>query len=425
MDDWLQKVELIGKRVKLVPLEVSHKETLLDAASDGKLWELWYTSVPSFATVEKYIGHALSEQKDKKALPFVVIDTKTDKIIGSTRYMNVEVRNRRLEIGSTWYAKSFQRTGVNTECKYLLLQHAFENLNCIAVEFRTHWFNYKSRNAIARLGAKQDGVLRNHKIDQTGNLPDTVVFSIVDQEWPTVKNRLNSRWPNTLTRMRIDIITVLPELLKSPFEASILKRAIEKGLVEVHMHNLRDYTDKSYKQVDDYQFGGGAGMVLMIEPIDKCITALKSKRDYDEIIYMTPDGETLNQKMANRLSLLGNIIILCGHYKGVDQRVRDSLITKEISIGDYVLSGGELGAAVLCDTLIRLIPGVLNNETSALTDTFQDNLLAPPVYTRPAEYKGMKVPDVLLSGNFQKIEAWRENEALRRTEKLRSDLLKK
>ncbi|NJB70554.1 tRNA (guanine37-N1)-methyltransferase [Saonia flava] len=223
--------------------------------------------------------------------------------------------------------------------------------------------------------------------------------------------------------MRIDIITVLPELLKSPFEASILKRAIEKGLVEVHMHNLRDYSDNNYNQVDDYQFGGGAGMVLMIEPIDKCISGLKKEREYDEVIYMTPDGETLNQKMANGLSLQKNLIILCGHYKGIDQRVRDSLITKEISIGDYVLSGGELGAAVLCDTIIRLIPGVLNNETSALTDTFQDNLLAPPVYTRPSEYKGLKVPDILLSGNFPKIEKWREEKAMERTEKLRPDLL--
>ncbi len=224
--------------------------------------------------------------------------------------------------------------------------------------------------------------------------------------------------------MRVDIITVLPELLKSPFEASILKRAIDKGLVEIHFHNLRDYTDKSYNQIDDYQFGGGAGMVMMIEPIDKCISSLKEQRDYDDIIYMTPDGETLNQKIANSLSLQENIIILCGHYKGVDQRVRDLFITKEISIGDYVLSGGELGAAVLCDAVIRLIPGVLNNETSALTDTFQDNLLAPPVYTRPADYKGHKVPEILLSGNFPKIEEWRENEAHKRTEKLRPDLLK-
>ena len=181
--------------------------------------------------------------------------------------------------------------------------------------------------------------------------------------------------------MRIDIITLLPELLKSPFEASILKRAIEARLVEIHFHNLRDYTTDNYKTVDDYQFGGGAGMVLMIEPIDKCISELKSERDYDEVIYMTPDGETLNQGIANEMSLKKNIIILCGHYKGVDQRVRDHFITREISIGDYVLSGGELGAAVFCDAIIRLIPGVLRNETSALTDSFQDNLLAPPIYT--------------------------------------------
>lgn len=215
--------------------------------------------------------------------------------------------------------------------------------------------------------------------------------------------------------MRIDIITVLPELLKSPFEASILKRAIEKGLVEVHFHNLRDYVTDNYRQIDDYQFGGGAGMVMMIEPIDKCISALKEERTYDEIIYMTPDGVTLNQKTANILSLKENIIILCGHYKGVDQRVRDHFITREISIGDYVLSGGELGAAVLCDTIIRLLPGVLNDETSALTDSFQDNLLAPPVYTRPADYKGWKVPEILTSGNFPKIEKWREDQAYKRT----------
>jgi len=223
--------------------------------------------------------------------------------------------------------------------------------------------------------------------------------------------------------MRIDIITVLPELLQSPFNASILKRAIDAGLVEVHFHNLRDYTTDNYKTIDDTQFGGGAGMVMMIEPIDKCISALKEERDYDEVIYMTPDGETLKQGMANHLSLKENIIILCGHYKGVDQRVRDQFITREISIGDYVLSGGELGAAVLCDSIIRLLPGVLNDETSALTDTFQDNLLAPPVYTRPREYKGLKVPDVLLGGNFKKIEEWREEQAYSRTEKLRPDLL--
>ncbi len=223
--------------------------------------------------------------------------------------------------------------------------------------------------------------------------------------------------------MRIDIITVVPDLLKSPFEASILKRAIDKGLVEIHFHNLRDYTTNNYKTVDDYQFGGGAGMVMMIEPIDKCITKLKSERTYDEIVYMTPDGKTLNQGTANHMSLKENIIILCGHYKGIDQRVRDLFITKEISIGDYVLSGGELGAAVLCDTIIRLIPGVLGDETSALTDSFQDNLLAPPVYTRPSEYKGLKVPEVLLSGNFPKIEKWRDDQALARTKKLRPDLL--
>ncbi len=225
--------------------------------------------------------------------------------------------------------------------------------------------------------------------------------------------------------MRIDIITVLPELLKSPFDASILKRAIEKELVEVHLHNLRDFSLGNYNQVDDYQFGGGAGMVLMLEPIDKCISKLKAERDYDEVIYMSPDGETLKQGIANELSLKKNLIILCGHYKGVDQRVRDLFITREISIGDYVLSGGELAAAVLSDAIIRLLPGVLNDETSALTDTFQDNLLAPPVYTRPSDYKGHKVPEILLSGNFPKIEKWREEQALKRTEKLRPDLLDK
>lgn len=224
--------------------------------------------------------------------------------------------------------------------------------------------------------------------------------------------------------MRIDIITVVPDILTSPFDVSILKRAIEKGLVEIHLHNLRDYVTDNYRQIDDYQFGGGAGMVMMIEPIDKCITSLKEQRDYDEIIYMTPDGQTLNQKIANTLSLKENIIILCGHYKGVDQRVRDHFITREISIGDYVLSGGELAAAVLCDTIIRLIPGVLGNETSALTDSFQDDLLAPPVYTRPAEYKGWKVPEILTSGNFPKIESWREEQSYLRTKELRPDLLK-
>jgi len=223
--------------------------------------------------------------------------------------------------------------------------------------------------------------------------------------------------------MRIDIITVLPELLKSPFEASILKRAIDANLVAIYFHNLRDYTSNKYKSIDDTQFGGGAGMVMMVEPIDKCISKLKTERNYDDIIYMTPDGETLNQSIANHISTKENIIILCGHYKGVDQRVRDQFITREISIGDYVLSGGELGAAVLCDAIIRLIPGVLGNETSALTDSFQDNLLAPPIYTKPREYKGWKVPKVLFSGNFPEIEKWREEQAYKHTKERRPDLL--
>ncbi len=225
--------------------------------------------------------------------------------------------------------------------------------------------------------------------------------------------------------MRIDIITVSPELIKSPFEHSIIKRGIKKGLVEVHFHNLRDYAVNKYGKIDDTQFGGGAGMVLMIEPIDKCIGKLVAERNYDEIIYMTPDAQVLNQKTANGLSLAKNIIILCGHYKGVDQRVRDLFITKEISIGDYVLSGGELGAAVLCDSIIRLIPGVIGDETSALTDSFQDDILAPPVYTRPADYNNTKVPDILLSGNFAKIEAWRSKQAAELTRKIRPDILKK
>lgn len=224
--------------------------------------------------------------------------------------------------------------------------------------------------------------------------------------------------------MRIDIITVLPELLTGPFDASILKRATDKGLAEVHIHNLRDYSTFNHRQVDDYQYGGGAGMVLMIEPIDRCISALKSERTYDEVIYTTPDGQTYNQSTANRLSMSQNLIILCGHYKGVDQRVRDSLITMEISIGDYVLSGGELAAAVIADSLIRLIPGVLNDESSALTDSFQDNLLAPPVYTRPKDYNGMLVPDILLSGQHIKVEEWRHEMALKHTRDRRPDLLK-
>ena len=223
--------------------------------------------------------------------------------------------------------------------------------------------------------------------------------------------------------MRIDIITVAPELLRSPFEHSMMKRAIDKGLAEVHFHNLRDYGIGSYKKLDDMQFGGGAGMVLMIEPIAKCIEKLQAERTYDEIIYMTPDAKTLNQATANSLSLKENIIILTGHYKGVDQRVRDKYITKEISIGDYVLTGGELAAAILCDAVIRLIPGVLGDEQSALTDSFQDNLLSPPVYTRPSEYEGMKVPEILLSGNFPKIEEWRNEKAYERTQLIRPDLL--
>lgn len=224
--------------------------------------------------------------------------------------------------------------------------------------------------------------------------------------------------------MRIDIITVLPELLRSPFEHSILKRAQSKGLVEVNLIDLREYGLGKHKQVDDYAFGGGAGMVMMVEPIANCINKLKSERNYDEVIYMTPDGETFNQKTANTLSLLKNIIILSGHYKGVDERIREHFITKEISIGDYVLSGGELPAAVVSDAIIRLIPGVLNDETSALTDSFQDNLLAPPVYTRPADYNGWQVPDILLSGHEKNIEKWRHDKAIERTTKRRPDLLK-
>jgi len=222
--------------------------------------------------------------------------------------------------------------------------------------------------------------------------------------------------------MRIDILSVVPELLRSPFEASILKRAPDAKCVDIHLHNIRDYSANKYKQVDDYPYGGGAGMVLMIEPIAKCIEALQSEREYDAIVYMTPDGQQLNQKIANRCSLFKNMIVLCGHYKGVDQRVRDLFVTDEISIGDYVLSGGELAAAVFCDAIIRLIPGVLGNESSALTDSFQDNLLAPPIYTRPAEYNGHKVPNILTSGNTPKVEQWREQQAVERTKKFRPDL---
>ena len=223
--------------------------------------------------------------------------------------------------------------------------------------------------------------------------------------------------------MRIDIITLFPELLQSPFEVSILKRAIASGKVSVYFHDLRTYSNHKQKQVDDYPFGGGAGMVIMVEPIDRCISTLKKERTYDAVIYLTPDGTTLNQKQANHFSTLENIILLCGHYKGVDQRVRDHLITHELSIGDFVLSGGELAAAVFCDSIIRLIPGVLGDESSALSDSFQDGLLAPPVYTRPAEYKGWKVPAILTSGNTPKVDEWRDEKALERTQKLRPDLL--
>ena len=224
--------------------------------------------------------------------------------------------------------------------------------------------------------------------------------------------------------MRIDILSAVPELLESPFKHSILKRAEQKGLFQVHVHNIRDYATDKHKQLDDYQFGGGAGMVMLIEPIAKCINHLKSQRHYDEIIYMTPDGEHFNQPMANRLSMLQNIIILCGHYKGVDERVREHFITMEVTVGDYVLSGGELPAAILTDAIGRLIPGVLGDETSALFDSFQDNLLAPPVYTRPADYEGWKVPDILLSGHEAKIADWRFEQSMKRTKDRRPDLLK-
>lgn len=224
---------------------------------------------------------------------------------------------------------------------------------------------------------------------------------------------------------KIDIISATPDLLKSPFSGSIMKRASDNGLVDINFHDLKDYSISNNKQIDDYQFGGGAGMVLMIEPINNCVNFLKKQNKYSEIIYMTPDAPVLNQKICNKLSVSGNLIIICGHYKGIDQRVRDNIITMEISIGDYVLSGGELPAAVLCDSIVRLIPGVLNDGTSALTDSFQDNLLAPPVYTRPSTFQNLKVPDVLISGNKNKIEAWREEKSIEKTERIRPDLLKK
>ncbi len=223
--------------------------------------------------------------------------------------------------------------------------------------------------------------------------------------------------------MRIDIITIFPEIFESPFAYSIIKRAKDKGIVDIHFHNLRDYSQNKHKNVDDYPYGGGAGMVMMIEPIAACIDKLKEERTYDEVIYTSPDGELLDQKVANHLSTFGNIIILCGHYKGIDERVRQNYITREISIGNYVLSGGELAAIVLCDSIIRLIPGVLGDETSALSDSFQNNLLAPPVYTRPANYKGMLVPDILLSGNDSEIVKWRYEKSVERTKTCRPDML--
>lgn len=224
--------------------------------------------------------------------------------------------------------------------------------------------------------------------------------------------------------MRVDIITVLPELIESPLNHSILKRAQDKGFAEIHLHNLRDYSLDKHRRVDDYPFGGSAGMVLQIEPVDRLISSLKSERNYDEVIFTSPDGEKFDQKMANSLSMNQSLIILCGHYKGIDFRIREHLITKEISVGDYVLTGGELAAAIICDAVIRVIPGVISDEQSALSDSFQDNLLAPPVYTRPSEYKGWKVPDVLLSGHQRKIEEWQLQQSIDRTQKLRPDLLK-
>jgi tRNA (guanine37-N1)-methyltransferase len=224
--------------------------------------------------------------------------------------------------------------------------------------------------------------------------------------------------------MRIDILTVVPELIESSFKHSILKRGQDKGLVEIVVHNIRDFSEDKHRKTDDYAFSGGAGMVMTIQPIESAINFLKSQREYDEVIYTSPDGIHLHQKLANKLSLLNNVILLCGHYKGIDQRIREHLITMEISIGDYVLTGGELAAAVIVDCVVRLIPGVLSDETSALTDSFQDNLLSPPVYTRPADYKGWKVPEILLSGNDQKIEEYQEQQAMERTKRLRPDLLK-
>lgn len=241
----------------------------------------------------------------------------------------------------------------------------------------------------------------------------------------TIRNLLHLHHKSEIyIYMRIDILTVLPEMIEGMVNCSIVKRAQDKGLAEIHLHNLRDYTTNKWRRVDDYPFGGEAGMVMQIEPIDRAISALKSERDYDEVIYTSPDGETFNQPMANSMSMLNNLIILCGHYKGIDYRIREHLITKEISVGDYVLTGGELAAAIITDAVVRLIPGAIGDEQSALSDSFQDNLLAPPVYTRPADYNGWKVPDVLLSGHQRKIEEWRLGQAQERTARLRPDLLK-
>ena len=224
--------------------------------------------------------------------------------------------------------------------------------------------------------------------------------------------------------MRIDIITVLPEMLESPLGCSIVRRACDKGLAEIHVHNLRDYSTGRYRKVDDYPFGGDAGMVIQIEPVDRCLNALKAQRDYDEVIFTAPDGEVFNQKIANRLSMLKNIVILCGHYKGIDYRIREHLITREISVGDYVLTGGEMPAAIITDAIVRLLPGAIGDEQSALSDSFQDNLLEPPVYTRPAVYNGWSVPEILLSGHQARIDAWKHEQSLERTARLRPELLK-
>jgi tRNA (guanine37-N1)-methyltransferase len=265
--------------------------------------------------------------------------------------------------------------------------------------------------------------IKEHSCQNQANICENRYFTSTDKVFCSKTSKRNSSlflYKELL--MRIDIITSLPEILSSPLSHSIIKRARSKGLIELYIHDLRDYAQDKHKRTDDYAFGGEAGMVMMIEPIDLLISKLKGGRTYDEIIFTSPDGNRFDQKIANRLSVLNNLIILCGHYKGVDQRVRDHLVTCELSIGDYVMTGGELAAAVITDSVVRLIPGVLSDETSALTDSFQDGLLAPPVYTRPAEYKGWKVPDILLSGNDRLIENWRMEKSLEKTRKLRPDL---